>query len=42
VVAVGLVIHYYFHERGLYPTVVPVSKPVFKVVNPARPPRARW
>jgi hypothetical protein len=30
-VAVGLVVYYYFHERGLHLTVVPVNKPVFKV-----------
>jgi hypothetical protein len=41
VVAVGLVVYYYFHEKGLYLTAVPVNRPVFKVVNLARPPRRR-
>jgi hypothetical protein len=38
----GIVIYYYFHERGVYLTVVRVNKPVFRVVNLARPRRAGW
>jgi len=34
------VIYYYFHERGVYLTVVRVNKPVFRVVNLARLRRA--
>jgi hypothetical protein len=41
VVAVGLVVYYYFHEKGLYLTAVPVNRPVLKTVNLARPPRRR-
>jgi hypothetical protein len=41
VVAAGLAVHYYFHERGLYLTAVPVNRPVLKTVNLARPPRRR-